>query len=110
MSEKRGICLRAEGGEREREREERSADHRVKPFHKGMKEKDRNAAIPENKFGMSKKKLEEARKSVFKLRHESTNCKVKMDMTCLLESPHAHASYDGSGMETAQSSPRSPLI
>ena len=47
-------------GAREREREERRADHRVKPFHKGMKEKDRNAAIPENKFGMSEKKLEES--------------------------------------------------
>ena len=102
MSEKRGICLRAEG------REKGSADHRVKPFHKGMKEKDRNAAIPENKFGMSEDKLEEARKSVFKLSHESTNCKVKTDMTCVRESPHA--SYDGGGMETAQSSSRSPLI
>ena len=56
MSEKRGICLRAEGSEREKEGR---ADHRVKPFHKGMKEKDRNAAIPEKKFGMSEKKLEE---------------------------------------------------
>ena len=58
-------------GAREREREEGRADHRVKPFHKGMKEKDRNAAIPENKFGMSEEKLEEARKSDFKLGHES---------------------------------------
>ena len=47
-------------GAREREREEGRADHRVKPFHKGMKEKDRNAAIPENKFRMSEKKLEES--------------------------------------------------
>ena len=69
MSEKRGICLRAEGREREREREERSADHRVKPFHKGMKEKDRNAAIPENKFGMSEK-LRETGNSSFKLNHD----------------------------------------
>ena len=58
MSEKRGICLRAEGSEGDRERGR--ADHRVKPFHKGMKEKDRNAAIPGNKFRMSEKKLEES--------------------------------------------------